>query len=194
MAQTESHISTPPSSSTKPNRSENQRFEHYLEAFQNRIYTYVLRLCKNQHLAEDITQETFIKLYKELSRIREETVCSWLYRVARNLFIDSRRKKNPLLFTLLQGQNRNKEEVALDFTRSERTPYEESSKKELHEQLHKAMNRMSKKYREPVILCDLENLTYEEAAQVLGCSIKTVSARLHRGRAFLANCLDRFIR
>lgn len=172
------------------------RFNAFVEQFKRPIYTYVLRLVRDTWLAEDITQESFVRLFRELDNIRDATASAWLYRVARNLVTDHRRKKSPVLFTVLKGNQTNdngdhNDEVYVPSR--EDAPEDVGYAKELQASLASILDRMSPKFRDPLILCDVEKLTYEQASQVLGCSVKTVSARLHRAREFVATCLDKVL-
>lgn len=179
----------------KPTDPELERFEGYVSRLRRPIFSYVMRLVRDEHLAEDITQESFVRLYRELENIRDETASAWLYRVARNLVTDHSRKKKPVLFTVLKGKRASDDEEGSDqpeFAGKESDPLDGSFDNELQSLIHQALDRMSAKLREPLILCDMEKLTYEQAAGVLGCSVKTVSSRLHRAREFLAGCLERY--
>jgi RNA polymerase sigma-70 factor (ECF subfamily) len=172
------------------------RFEEYLERFRRPIYIYVHRLVRDSHIAEDITQETFVRLYREIASIRDETASAWTYRVARNLVTDYKRKKKPVLFTVLRGNSASDDEDGhepLQFEGNEPSPVDRSYQNELQAALDDVLGRMSSKFRDPLILCDVEKLTYEQAAEVLGCSVKTVSARLHRAREFVSGCLKKYL-
>lgn len=186
-----------PSKSGRAGEISMDRFERYLAEFRRPIYTYVLRLVRDPHLSEDITQETFVRLYKEIDNIRDETASAWMYRVARNLVTDHSRKKKPVLFNVLRGRRATETSEgreSVDFAGSDASPHDQTWESDLQKILHDALERMSPKYRDPLVLCDLEKLTYEQAAEVLGCSVKTVSARLHRAREFLAGCLKKHVR
>jgi RNA polymerase sigma factor (sigma-70 family) len=179
-----------------PDQVDVARFEHLLERYRRQIYAYVYRLVRDSHLAEDIAQETFVRLYREIASIRDETASSWLYRVARNLVTDFKRKKAPVLFTVLGGNRSSDDDEgreSIQFEGREPSPVEQSWGNELSGIIQGVLDRMSPKYRDPLILCDIEQLTYEQASQVLGCSVKTVSARLHRARDFVAGCLKKHI-
>ncbi|MCA8940633.1 MAG: RNA polymerase sigma factor [Planctomycetes bacterium] len=171
-----------------------ERFDAYYRQLRLPIFNYVYRLVGNTHVAEEITQEAFVRLYRRIDTIIDSTASAWMYRVARNLVTDHHRKKSPVLFTVLKGKPKDDDEMpSLQFASSADTPEDESYGAELSERLQWILKRMSPKFRDPLVLCDLEKLTYEQAAQVLGCSVKTVAARLHRAREYIAGCLDRFL-
>jgi RNA polymerase sigma-70 factor (ECF subfamily) len=173
-----------------------ERFERYLEQFRRPIFSYVLRLVNDEGTAEDIAQETFVRLYQELDRIRDETASAWLYRVARNLVTDYIRKKRPVTFTVLKGgKSDDDEEGGLDFDAPVSDgPVAQSYGNELRRHIDATLAAMSEKFREVLVLVDMQKLTHEEAAKVLNCSVKTVSARLARAREFFTNRLSRLVK
>ncbi|CAG0929893.1 partial ECF RNA polymerase sigma-E factor, partial [Planctomycetaceae bacterium] len=146
--------------------------------------------------AEDIAQETFVRLYQELDRIRDETASAWLYRVARNLVTDYIRKKRPVTFTVLKGgKSDDDEEGGVDFDAPDSDgPVAQSYQNELRRHIDSTLAAMSEKFREVLVLVDMQKLTHEEAAKVLNCSVKTVSARLARAREFFTNRLARLVK
>lgn len=173
-----------------------ERFERYLEQFRRPIFSYVFRLVNDEGAAEDIAQETFVRLYQELDRIRDETASAWLYRVARNLVTDYIRKKRPVTFTVLKGgKSDDDEESAVDFDAPvSDSPFAQSCGNELRRHIDATLAAMSEKFREVLVLVDMQKLTHEEAAKVLNCSVKTVSARLARAREFFTNRLARLVK
>lgn len=173
-----------------------ERFERYLEQFRRPIFSYVYRLVNDEGTAEDIAQETFVRLYQELDRIRDETASAWLYRVARNLVTDYIRKKRPVTFTVLKGgKSDDDEEGGLDFDApASDNPVARSYGNELSRHIDATLAAMSEKFREVLVLVDMQKLTHEEAAKVLNCSVKTVSARLARAREFFTNRLARLVK
>ena len=173
-----------------------ERFERYLEQFRRPIFSYVLRLVNDEGAAEDIAQETFVRLFQELDRIRDETALAWLYRVARNLVTDYVRKKRPVTFTVLKGgKSDDDEDGALDFgAPAEHGPVAQSYGNELRKHIDDTLAAMSEKFREVLVLVDMQKLTHEQAAKVLNCSVKTVSARLARAREFFTTRLSRLVK
>lgn len=185
-------IKTEPRAKQSPPQVRMERFERYLERYRKPIYNYVYRLVKNHATAEDIAQETFVRLYKELDRIRDNTASSWLYRVARNLVTDFIRKKRPLTFTVLRGgQTETEDNPTLQFPSKDRGPVGVSANNELRELIDETLEAMSPKFRDVIELVDIQKLTHEQASEILDCSVKTVSARLARAREFFTNRLAR---
>jgi RNA polymerase sigma-70 factor (ECF subfamily) len=172
-----------------------ERFERYIERFRGPIYTYVMRLVKDDGAAEDIAQETFVRLYRELDGIRDNTASAWLYRVARNLVTDYVRKKRPVTFTVLKGQAADDDEDGgpLQFAQKGVGPAGEALNHELQSMIAQTLDAMSPKFRDVLELVDIQGLTHDEAGNVLGCSAKTVSARLSRAREFFTHRLARHV-
>ena len=179
----------------QPNSPRMDRFEEYLEKYRRPIFSYVMRLVGNSATAEDIAQETFVRLFIKLKDIRDDTVSAWLYRVARNLVTDFVRKKRPVTFTVLKGRAADGDEdsPALDFPSGDRGPDEEALRSELRQLIDQTIEAMSPKFREVITLVDIQRLTHEQASKVVGCSVKTISARLARAREFFAGRMARFV-
>jgi RNA polymerase sigma-70 factor (ECF subfamily) len=172
-----------------------ERFERYLEKFRGPIFSYVYRLVRDEATAEDIAQETFVRLFKELDRIRDKTASAWLYRVARNLVTDYIRKKRPVTFTVLRGKSRDDgdDSPSLQFEHPGRGPVGATTNNELRDLIDETLDAMSPKFRDVLELVDIQKLTHEEASKVLDCSVKTVSARLARAREFFTNRIARYV-
>lgn len=171
------------------------RFERYLEKYRRPIYSYVLRLVGDKGVAEDLAQETFVRLYTSLDKIRDATASAWLYRVARNLVTDYMRRKRPVSFTILKGGNGTDEEdgPGIQFEGKDRGPDVAAQNRELQRLVAETLSAMSLKFREVLVLVDMQKLTHEAASEIIGCSVKTVSARLARAREFVANRLSRYV-
>jgi RNA polymerase sigma-70 factor (ECF subfamily) len=172
-----------------------ERFTRYLEKYRGPIFSYVNRLVRDEATAEDIAQETFVRLYRELDRIRDKTASAWLYRVARNLVTDYIRKKRPVTFTVLRGKAAGDDDDSpgLQFEHPGRGPVGATTNNELRELIDETLAAMSPKFRDVLELVDIQKLTHEEAAAILECSVKTVSARLARAREFFTNRIARHV-
>lgn len=139
-------------------------------------------------VAEDLTQDVFLKIYQNLSSYRAEsgTLQSWVLRVGRNLIIDHyrahKREKN------VAGSD---ELEALDFGTDSggRSPFENAYLKEKAEYLYRGMERLSPELKEAVLLRDIEGFSYQEIAKMLEIPEGTVKSRINRGRIELAKVL-----
>jgi RNA polymerase sigma-70 factor, ECF subfamily len=151
-----------------------------------RIYNLAYRFTARADEAEDLTQEVFLKVYRTLHLYRSESGAleTWIVRLARNHFIDHYRKyKTERVKT---GPLEDHHETAVRPTVRIDTPGEVLERKETSDRVHRLLARLPDDQREAVILRDLEELSYEEIADLLEVPIGTVKSRINRGRIELA--------
>ncbi len=166
-------------------RGETEAFHALFEQHKDKVYSVALRYCGDAALAQDITQDTFVKLFSALTNFRGTAKFeSWLYRLVVNCCFDHRRKTRRLLPLVgeMLGLLRNRDEGALDrMMRSERDV-----------QVQRAIASLPSEQRMVIVLRYTEGLAYDEIAEVLGCSAGTVASRLSRGHKTLERRLGRF--
>ncbi|MFC5993965.1 RNA polymerase sigma factor SigE [Pseudonocardia hispaniensis] len=150
----------------------------------DRVYRLAYRLTGNPHDAEDLTQETFIRVFRSLSSYQPGTFEGWLHRITTNLFLDMVRRRSRVRMEALPddsdripGQGPEPEVVF--------------SETHLDPALQAALDELAPEFRAAVVLCDVEGLSYEEIGATLGVKLGTVRSRIHRGRAALRNALER---
>ena len=148
------------------------------------VYEIAYRFTSNRDDALEITQEVFMKLIEGLESFRRGSrFFTWLYRIAVNQSIDFlRRRKRRAAVPLEEGELRN--------LRRGTDPVQRAQSAELSERLREALGKLSEKHRTVLILHGMENLSYREIAQVVGCSIGTVMSRLFYARKRLAELLE----
>jgi len=156
-----------------------EAFRMLVEEYQNMVVNLAYSLSGDIHEAEDIAQEVFVKIYNKLGSFREEAKFStWLYRITVNTVHDfSRRKRRNIPLDSLPPLK----EVN-DFR-------ENLHKTEVKEIVESALRQLPIKYREVVVLRDIEGCDYREISRVLGCRIGTVESRLFRARNMLKKML-----
>lgn len=165
-------------------------WEALLRAHSRKIYNLCYRFTGRTAEAEDLTQEIFIKVFQTLRSYdaQQGTFPTWLNRVGRNHLVDHyRRTKHDRLTASLEEEARGLEEEP--GPREEPTARVES--RERRELLQRALDKLSPDLREAVILRDLQDLDYQEIAQILGVPQGTVKSRINRGRLELARVLKR---
>ena len=175
-------------------RGDDEAFETLVKHYQSRIYNHVARMVQDPSEAEDLAQETFVRAYQALPRFRgEASFQTWLYRIASNLAIDaSRRRKRRQWQTVSLDEPIDDDETPLarDLAdSSSRTPGEAVASGALRDQVWSAISELSEKLRPVVILYDLQGLSYEEIASILGCPLGTVKSRLFNARCQLRDKL-----
>ena len=159
------------------------RFEVEAAPLRPRVYLAALRLTGNPADAEDMVQETYLRAYRGFGRFQPGTnLAAWLYRILRNAFIDGYRKRRREPQTVpddwcrnLNGALRNVEASA------EATVFAAIP----DERLHEALSSLPERYRQVVLLLDVEGFTHAEIAGIVGIPLGTVMSRLHRGRKAL---------
>ncbi len=142
---------------------------------QGAVYRFALQMSGSAALAEDVTQEVFLKLIRGEARYdaARGSVLAFLYGVARNLVLRAATRERGITEDVAGPQD-----VAADVLRSQEI-----------EAVRRAVLALPLHYRETVVLCDLHEMEYADAAAALGCSVGTVRSRLHRARAMLAERL-----
>ncbi|MER6994196.1 RNA polymerase sigma factor SigE [Streptomyces sp. NPDC000410] len=158
-------------------------WEDIVSTHSGRVYRLAYRLTGNQHDAEDLTQEVFVRVFRSLSTYTPGTFEGWLHRITTNLFLDMVRRKQRIRFD------------ALGDDAAERLPSREPSPQQVFHDTHfdadvqQALDTLAPEFRAAVVLCDIEGLSYEEIAATLGVKLGTVRSRIHRGRSHLRKAL-----
>jgi RNA polymerase sigma-70 factor, ECF subfamily len=150
----------------------------------DRVYRLAYRLSGNQHDAEDITQETFIRVFRSLASYQPGTFEGWLHRITTNLFLDLARRRSRLRMEALPEDT---DRLAGD----DPSPEQLYSDTHLDPDLQAALDELAPEFRAAVVLCDVEGLSYEEIGATLGVKLGTVRSRIHRGRQALRASLER---
>lgn len=149
----------------------------------DRVYRLAYRLSGNRSDAEDLTQETFVRVFRSLADYTPGTFEGWLHRITTNLFLDMVRRRQKIRFDALAEDA--PERLASDEPGPERA-YEQNN---LDPEIQRALDALPADFRAAVVLCDLEGLTYEEIALTLDIKVGTVRSRIHRGRVLLREAL-----
>lgn len=147
------------------------------------VYRLAFRLSGNQHDAEDLTQETFMRVFRSLKSYQPGTFEGWLHRITTNLFLDMVRHRAKIRMEALPE----------DYERvpgTDMTPEQAYSVSNLDPALQTALDELSPDFRVAVVLCDVVGMTYEEIAATLGVKMGTVRSRIHRGRSQLRRSLE----
>ncbi|MEJ7615586.1 MAG: RNA polymerase sigma factor [Pyrinomonadaceae bacterium] len=152
------------------------------------VYRFALQMSGSAEIAEDVTQEVFMTLVREARRFdaARGTLVSFLYGVARNHLRRLHEKSRPLV--QLSGEHADEEASAaasIESTNAPHDPLSELVRNQTVERLRQCVLGLPPHYREVVVLCDLHEMSYAEAASVLNCAVGTVRSRLHRARSML---------
>lgn len=172
-------------------------FDELIRRYQERVYATVYHMTSNHEDANDLTQETFVKAYKALPNFKGDSgFFTWVYRIAVNKtinFLKQRRNRKPgmSLNDLDFNAENDPELVALV---SENTPRRDVGLAELQEKLNEAMQQLSETHRLVVTLHDVQGMSHEEIAKIMGCNPGTVRSRLFYARQQLQATLSDYLK
>lgn len=154
-----------------------------VEEYRERLFRVALGFLGNGVEAEEIAQETFVQVFRHLGQFRgESSFYTWICRICVNLCLRRREQ-------LRQVQEReSSSEVEVEPVDT-RTPEDELAQREQVTQLWAALRALPKEYRAVLVLREMNSLSYEEIAEVLGLPMGTVKSRVHRGRLLLKDRL-----
>ncbi|MBI0317318.1 MULTISPECIES: RNA polymerase sigma factor SigE [Streptomyces violaceusniger group] len=159
-------------------------WEEIVSTHSARVYRLAYRLTGNQHDAEDLTQEVFVRVFRSLSTYTPGTFEGWLHRITTNLFLDMVRRRQRIRFDALG------EDAAERLPSREPSPQQHFNDTHFDADVQQALDTLAPEFRAAVVLCDIEGLSYEEIAATLGVKLGTVRSRIHRGRSHLRKALQ----
>ncbi len=160
-------------------------FEELARRHYRQAYHIAYRLTGSTAAAEDLTQDAMLRAFQAFHRYRRDLPFpNWLYRIMVNLHIDEVRRRPKARIDSVESLPAVFELPDLDSDPSDRV-----LSQQLDTRLQEALDSLPKDFRMSVVLCDLEGLSYEEIAEVMGCSIGTVRSRIHRARVQLRRFL-----
>ena len=157
------------------------------------LKAYATRLLNDSIAAEDVAQDAFLALYRHLNQVPTAAFRPWLFRVARNLCLDQLRRRKFKL-SLFRDLQKDDDQPFTPVDRDSLRPDEVAETREANAAIEKAIGELPLKFREAFLLCEVEGLSYEDAAAVRGCPVKTVSTRLFRARARFTSLVSRLIK
>jgi len=159
-------------------------FNRLVESYQRMAYNLALRMLGHSHAAEDATQEAFFSAWRSIGSFRGGNFRAWLLRITANVCRDHLRKLKRHPLTSLDAMPLEPEGLS-----SSESPEDYVLRREIGEHIQRGLASLPLEQRLTVILSDIQGLSYEEIAQVMGCSLGTVRSRLSRGRAQLRDYL-----
>jgi RNA polymerase sigma-70 factor, ECF subfamily len=167
---------------------DNGAYEVLVARFQQPVYNLVYRLMTHPGDASDVVQEVFLKVFRNIGSFRNQSsLKTWIYRIAVNEAHNHRRwffrhRRNEVE---LEGSASGMATVEDTLSDAGRSPFEYVLDRETHSLIEDALSRINPAFRAAVVLRDVEGLSYEEVAEILGISMGTVKSRILRGREAL---------
>ena len=164
------------------------RFEAEALPLLSGMYSAAYRLTRNASDAEDLVQETYLRAYRFFHKFEPGTNCrAWLLSIQRHLFINRyRQRKTQPEFLDWEKIDHDYESFVLSQENTEQTnPEHLLASHVMDKEIEEALKGLPEEFRTTIVLVDIDELTYEEAAQIMECPIGTVRSRLCRGRRIL---------
>lgn len=175
-------------------KGDRQAFGRLVERYQRRVYALAFGIVRQREDAWDVAQEAFVKAYRNLDRFEGTAAFyTWLYRITYNLAIDALREKARRESPCLDEPRKVEEALEKDGQAQATGPGEVAERRELAAVIETAMSRLSDKHRAIIVLREIEGLSYEEMAEVLGISKGTVMSRLFHARQNLQALLQPYV-
>ena len=169
-------------------------FDQLVRRYYPKIYGLVYNMTGNREDAEDVVQEVFVKAHAKLGSFRGKAqFYTWIYRIAINSAINFRKKRTRKAAMRLDDLNPDvKQDLAFMRLFSGDTPLRKVKLNELQKKLNEAIQTLSDKHKQAVILHDIQGMPHEEIAKIMKCSVGTVRSRLFYARRKLQEELSEF--
>jgi RNA polymerase sigma-70 factor, ECF subfamily len=172
-----------------------RRFESLMGQTRKRAYSMAYQLTRNSVDAEDLMQETFVKAWRGYDSYADgRPFLNWLLRIMQRAYLDSRRRENPIrkadsLNSMISPNEGDVQEIPVVDEKADVAA--EIERRSFSEAVHTALHQLPDVYRQAIIQCDLEQLSYAEIADLNNTTIGTVRSRIHRGRKLLRDIIVR---
>ncbi len=164
---------------------EQRAFGELVRRYDNRLVNFVYRTVGDRERAQDLVQETFVRVYRHLHRFdQSKKFSTWIYTIASNLAKNElrNRSRNPLVLFQTLKQNWDADHRPLEWEDTQFKPDDLFRKRFLREKVEAAVDQLPEHHRVVFVLRELQGKTYEEIAEITGCNLGTVKSRLNRAR------------
>ncbi len=166
-------------------------FEDIVKKYENKVYGIVFHMMKNQNEVEDLAQEVFLKVYKNLDKFKgDSSLYTWIYKITVNLCLDELKKRKNIIY-LDEKISVEDGEIDKELPSNERSQEELYEDKELKENLHRCINKLPDKQKMMIVLRDIKGFSYDEIAKITNNKIGTVKSQINRARLKLKELLDK---
>jgi RNA polymerase sigma-70 factor (ECF subfamily) len=163
-----------------------EAFDEVYAAFNTRLFTFLVRLSRRRDVAEDLLEETWLRLVKHARRLRADTrLGPWLFTVARNLHVSFTRSR------MLEDSTSATLVALWPFSLERSSPFEAAAASELERRIERVLAAMPTASREVLLLVGVAGLDHSDAADICGITPEALRQRLHRARETLSKALER---
>ncbi len=167
-------------------------FGELVSRYDQRLLNFVYRTIGDRERAQDLVQETFVRVYRHLERFdQSKKFSTWIYTIASNLAKNElrNRSRNPLVLFQTIKKNWDADHRPLEWEDTQYKPDDLFRKRHLREKVEQAVEQLPEHHRIVFVLRELEGKTYDEIADITGCNLGTVKSRLNRARNNFANII-----
>ena len=167
-------------------------FEELIDAYQKKVFNLAFRIIGNYDDAADLAQETFVRIFKAISKFKEESSFStWIYRITTNVCLDEiRKRKNKKILSLDEDIHMDDGDMKRQVESDEIGPEQNAEREEVRKIVNDAINMLPEDQRVVITLRDIDGMSYEEISETLKCPGGTVKSRINRARVALKNILS----
>jgi RNA polymerase sigma-70 factor, ECF subfamily len=170
-------------------------YRELIGRYQRPVFSLIYRLVRDREKAEDLAQDTFIKVLNNIDRYKPEfKFSSWIFKIAHNTSLDHLRRKEPETLSIDGSPHARTaaetEASTITPESSSETPEQYTLNRELGTEIDAALGTLRPDYRTAIVLCHVEGRPYEEVAEIMGVPLGTVKTYIHRGRKELMQRLE----
>lgn len=166
-------------------------FEEIIAKYEKKVFSLIYNMLKNDNDIEDIAQEVFVKVYRNIDEFRgNSSLYTWIYRITTNLCLDYIKKQKSVIYIDEKIQT-DDGEVDFQLPSEEKLQDELYEEKELKQKLEKSIAKLPDKQRVMIVLRDIKGLSYEEISEILEIKLGTVKSQINRARLKLKELLEK---
>jgi RNA polymerase sigma factor, sigma-70 family len=172
-------------------KGDQHAFVDIVDLYQDKLYHMAYRMLYNRQEAEDVVQDTFLRVYRNLDRYDDSMKFStWIYRIATNLCIDRLRRRRPTYSLDAESTDHEGLDGYSVMPSDDRTPESEILLSETQRIIRQAIENLPAKYKTVMVLRYLQDMSLQEISDVMDMPVTTIKTRVHRGREFLRKRLE----
>lgn len=172
-------------------KGDQRAFAELVELYKDKIFHLTYRMLNNRHEAEDMVQETFLRVYRNLEKYdHNQKFSTWIYRIATNLCIDRLRRRKPTYSLDAELNDQEGSDGYAMLPSDERTPEGETLLLETQTIIRDAIATLPPKYKTVMVLRYLQDMSLQEISEVVDLPVTTIKTRVHRGREYLRKKLE----
>jgi len=168
-------------------------FQELYDHFARKVFNFIYRMIASSEEAEDLTQDTFIMVYRKLGTLKDNSRFEpWLFRIARNFVYQRYRRRPPPMVSVDDQDEAGR--AAAELVDERKNPQEVFQAEELEQRVQQVILGLQEKYREVFILSAIHHLSYQKIAEIVGRSLPSVKTDIHRARLQVRNQVKEYLK